>query len=57
MKLFGAKNKEEMMLLAKLQKDEVELSRMINSRLKILLGLGIDASNYELFNEIQKDKF
>ena len=57
MKLFGAKNREEMMLLAKLQKDEVELSRMINSRLKILLGLGIDASNYELFNEIQKDKF
>ena len=55
--IFGAKNHEDMILLAKVQKDEIEISRMINSRLKILLGIGINASNYELLKELQKDKF
>ena len=53
--IFGTTSQKELILKAKLQADEVGLSRLINSRMKLLLGLKQSASNFELLSELQKD--
>lgn len=38
-------------------RDQIDISNLINSRLKILLGLGLKSTDLELYHEIQKDEY